>query len=248
MISGRNGSCPHTVRRSSWSSGETNDRNLVDWGVVANPAPLGFDMDEYIPVRAEATRNSFVRACGVECLDVDAVLRDSMRGVEGAHLPSRSAPISEADVAAAALAIPYQDKRTARALALAIVQSKDVELIGRASDLVWSRYGEGELSMGHLAYLDEVCPAFPGPLPGARDVVSDALVVFHAPCALFPKVRAPLVLSVSPLCVASLENDAVAPREFAMSWSDRATVNIVLAGDDHSLLTGFVNCIERLDL
>lgn len=107
--------------------------------------------------------------------------------------------------------------------------------IGHWSDGLWSRYGADDVGGTYAAYLNEVCPAYPGwdDLPLATDLIGQTLEAAHGACREVDEQRA--VPLPEPDCVVIGERDPIAPAALAGSWGADDRRTIVSQSSDHWL-------------
>lgn len=202
--------------------------------VLIDPVPQHSDATTFLAGRAEAVHVALTAACG-GCRDVDTRLAQAASALAD-PVPGRSVPLRATDVGAAAIAVAYAPAdRRSDLLAAVLSPRVGAAVVGSLADSVWQRYGTEDVSPAYLAYLREVCAAYPGWSAAAvgTGVITGTLQALHAPCAegLVP-FEATGDGPAGPLCVVSHAGDAVVPVGSARTWRGRpnTTVHLVPAG------------------
>lgn len=234
------------ARRSVYLGGR------LKWAVLANPAPLRMTADEFLSARHDATVKLLSVEC--KCSASEVVARLGRTYSQYARTPlviaRRSVLLTGADVGVAAIALQYQEPNVRQRAAAALLGSvTDPALIGSLADTVWNRIGASRISPASLAYLEEVCPAYPGwkTSPRVRDTIDLALVSIHSSCLGEP-AGPPAVTEAPPRnsCVTFQSNDPVTPPVFALTWTLAVPRQVPVRGSEHSNLQGIGTCIAKL--
>jgi hypothetical protein len=212
------------------------ERRDVKWLILNSPAARGLDAAGYLKSRHDGVISSLRAACG-GC-DVQELLsraQDKLRTPR--VLDERSVPVTTIDLGAAAIATAYAtpQERNQIVAGLPALEQETASKIGLLSDATLLRFDVEDTSPAALAYLSEVCRAYPGwdrgSTPG-EDVVADALATIHAPCSA---VRAEPLVDVAQAsaatCLASSKADAVTPPSAAQTWRFPPPAHEVLVPD-----------------
>ena len=208
------------------------------WTVLISPAPKSVDAGAYLGARHDAALSGLTArcsACAKGRVPLSA-LRTAARSLDAqpAVVPSRSVPVTGADVGAAVVALTYQaDDMVPKFWTALEKPAEHAKLIGALADTVWSRFGVDDVSPAWLAYLSEVCAAFPGwdrALSGMdpTDPVAYALAAYHGPCRSVPAAAPPVRVQYSArFCVVATAGDTVTPQSFTGTWRDVPHLKVV---------------------
>lgn len=230
----------------------------LSWAAAVDPAPVALDGRSYLAERTEGVYRyaaELCAACGGQ-EGIARILEDAETALaEDVSVPTRSLPVTAADVGPAFAALAYGDpEQFERGFAAFRAPREQAELIGRLSDAVWSRYDVDSIAPPALAYLAEVCRAY-GPWPAddmadTGDPVAEFLADAHRPCRSAPP---PTPVTTRPqvrLCLASGPLDPVAPAAFTATWvsafPDAQAIDHGVAG--HARGDGIGRCMAALGL
>jgi len=163
------------------------------WTLLVDPAPYPHGpngLSSMIANRAEAIALSVIHLCET-CMSTwtdDLISTATALDEKPVPAPGRSIPVSGADVYAAAILIGRQPAATAGPLLAALtgggnLTEAEAALVASVSDGAFSRYGTIDLAPQALAYIDEVCRSYRGPVGHTGDdVIARTLEVMHSSC------------------------------------------------------------------
>lgn len=206
-----------------------------DWALLANPLPPGMELREVLAHQAESA--TAVLGGWADAGDV-----------VGQQIDTRSVPVAEIDVVAAAYQVLGQGGFTGPAGP----GSADVGIL---SDLYTGRYGDGAMSLSRLAYFEELCPYTAGAeaagdpgLPGPTATTAAFGRAYHRPCAALPggPDRPASWPDSTLVCVVQAPADQVLPAERvqALAGGLGATVLDAPAAAGHADLAILTACAE----
>lgn len=204
--------------------------------VLVDPSPKSMSSAAFLTGREQAVLGVLAAACPT-CGGPQGVadrLDAAAAEVRRAPIPvgGRSVALKATDVAMAAIAVAYSPvDRRAEMLAAVLAPRTAPALVGGLADSIWQRYGRTSVSPAYLAYLREVCAAYPGwsQVRAGGVAVAGAFLALHAPCTqnLVPVAKKGNGPS-GEICVVSHAADPVVPAGSPATWSSLQRVRLVL--------------------
>jgi hypothetical protein len=218
------------------------------FAAIVGPAPLEMAAGRFLAERHDALVRLLATECG-GCRPLDVVGAAAAAFDRApATVSGRSVPVTGADVGAAVVALAYQPDDVRRTAWAALREpARNAALLGQLADTVWGRYDVDDVSSSWLAYLSEVCHAYPGwpatVAPNA-DPVERFLYTYHAPCAAagdaYPATTA---RAARRICVVGSATDPVTPVSFAESWRKFPNVTLAIVDEPgHGSLRALAAC------
>jgi hypothetical protein len=164
------------------------------WTLLVDPAPYPHrpeGLASMIADRAEAIALNVVHLCKA-CMTTwtdDLISTANALDDRPVAVPGRSLPVSGADVYAAVILIGRQPAAVADSLLSSLtgggrLSGDQAALVASVSDGAFSRYGKLDLAPQALAYTDEVCRSYGGPIGQAEgNAIVHTLEVMHSTCS-----------------------------------------------------------------
>ncbi|MEV7098019.1 hypothetical protein AB0M80_34745 [Amycolatopsis sp. NPDC051045] len=206
------------------------------WSVLVRPFPVGATGTEVIDSRAQRTA---------------AIVLESGNGTA---VTANSDNAGRFDLLSALVELGYLDDRQAADLLPHLTHGDAPALAHTLAGQLWQTYGDGDLSAGFLAYLDEMCRVaapWPGSAAPAGDLLTVAvgtvLAAAHRPCGSETPPR-PVVSGTDRMCLVVSATDPVASealvrRQYAALKQVRWVRSAVRS---HSSLDGLAGCLDQV--